>query len=140
MPTPVEGLLEVYEDVVEALVVLEIFLRENEWVEDLLCGASTFYEVCLFSSDDLLRLWLQSVQYDLQHAFAWVADGADLSVVPALLQVAFLGKCEDKGPGPWGWPFSCLSNVVADCRDSGDYILSTCFADELMALQVRKKT
>ena len=66
MPTPVEGLLEVYEDVVEALVVLEIFLTENEWVEDLLSGASAFYEACLFSSDDLLCLWLQSVQYDLQ--------------------------------------------------------------------------
>ena len=95
MPTPVEGLLEVYEDVVEALVVLEIFLTENEWVEDLLCGASTFYEACLFSSDDLLCLWLQSVQYDLQDDFAWVTDEAECSVVLALLQVAFLGKCDD---------------------------------------------
>ena len=52
-------------------------------------------EACLFLSDDLLRLWLQSVQYDLQHNFAWVADEADRSVVLALLQVAFLGKCDD---------------------------------------------
>ena len=29
MPNPVEGLLEVYEDVVEVLLVLEIFLTEN---------------------------------------------------------------------------------------------------------------
>ena len=28
--------------------------------------------------------------------------------------------------GPWGWPFSCLPNPVADCRESDDYILSTC--------------
>ena len=28
-------------------------------------------------NDDLLRLWLQSVQYDLQHDFAWVTDEAD---------------------------------------------------------------
>ena len=49
----------------------------------------------MFFSDDLLRLWRQSVQYDLQHDFAWVADEADRSVVPALLQVAFLGKCND---------------------------------------------
>ena len=30
MPNPVEGLLEIYEDMVEALLVLEIFLTENE--------------------------------------------------------------------------------------------------------------
>ena len=29
MPNPVEGLLEVYEDIVEILLVLEIFLTEN---------------------------------------------------------------------------------------------------------------
>ena len=29
MPNPVEGLLEVYEDMVEDLLVLEIFLTEN---------------------------------------------------------------------------------------------------------------
>ena len=29
MPNPVEGLLEVYEDMVEVLLVLEIFLTEN---------------------------------------------------------------------------------------------------------------
>ena len=29
MPNPVEGLLEVYEDMVEALLVLEIFLTED---------------------------------------------------------------------------------------------------------------
>ena len=61
-----------------------------------ICGALSCSEVCCpFFSDDLLRLWLQSVQYDLQHDFAWVADEADRSVVLALLQVAFLGKCDD---------------------------------------------
>ena len=29
MPNPVEGLLEVYEDIIEVLLVLEIFLAEN---------------------------------------------------------------------------------------------------------------
>ena len=42
--------------------------------------------------DDLLRLWLQ---YDLQHNVALVTDEADRSVVLVLLQVAFLGKCDD---------------------------------------------
>ena len=60
----------------------------------------------MFFSDRLLRLWLQSVQYDLQHGFAWVADEADCLIVLALLQVAFLGKCDDYGLGQRGWPFS----------------------------------
>ena len=81
---------------------------------------------CLFFSDDLLRLWLPSVQYDLQHDFAWVTDEADRSVVLASMQVAFLGKCDDFGLGPRGWPFSKLPDIVADCRESGDYMLSTC--------------
>ena len=34
------------------------------------------------------------LQYGLQHDFAWVTDEA-CSVVLALLQVAFLGKCDD---------------------------------------------
>ena len=33
-----------------------------------------------FFSNDLLHLWLQSVQYDLQHDFAWVTDETDCSV------------------------------------------------------------
>ena len=69
MPNPVKGLLEVYEDMVEVLLVLEIFLTENALFEDLLCGIPSCSEACLFFGDDLLRLWLQSVQYDLQHDF-----------------------------------------------------------------------
>ena len=61
-----------------------------KFFEDLIC-----FEACLFFSDDFLCLWLQSVQYDLQHDFSWVTDEADCSVVLALLQVAFLGKCDD---------------------------------------------
>ena len=59
-------------------------------------------EVCLFYCKDLLRLRLQSVQYDLQHDFALVTDDAYCSVVLALLQIAFLGKCDDQGLGPRG--------------------------------------
>ena len=129
MPNPVEGLLEVYEDVVEVLLVLETSLTKDSKVEDLVCGAPTCSETCLFFSDDLLRLWLQSVQYDIQHDFAWVTEEAYCLVVLALLQVAFLGKCDDQGQGPWVWPFSSLPNLVADCRESGDYILST-FLDQ----------
>ena len=95
MPNPVEGLLEVYEERVEVLLVLEIFLTEGPYVDDLLFGAPSCSEARLFFGDDLLRLWLQSVQYDLQHDFAWVTDEAYCSVVLALLQVAFLGKRDD---------------------------------------------
>ena len=57
-----------------------------------ICAAPTCSEACQFFSDDLLRLWLQSVQYDLQHDLAWVTDEADCSVVLALLEAAFFGK------------------------------------------------
>ena len=100
----------------EVLPVLEIFLSKDSQVEDLLCGSHPWSEACLFFSSDLLRLRLQSVQYDLQHDFTWVADEAYRSVVLALLQVAFLGKCDDYGLGPRGAPLSCLPDLVANCR------------------------
>ena len=81
------------------------------------------FEACLLFSNNLLCTRLQSAQYDLQHDFAWVADR---SVVLAPLQVAFLGKCDDQGLGPHCWLFSCLPNLVAGCREIGDYALSTC--------------
>ena len=46
-------------DMVEVLLVLEIFLTENAKVEDLLCGTPSCSEACLFFGDDLLRLWLR---------------------------------------------------------------------------------
>ena len=69
---------------------------------------------------------LQSVQYDLQHDPAWVSDEADRSVVLAPLQVAFLWECDEKELGLRGWLFSSLPDLVPDCRESGDYVLSTC--------------
>ena len=83
MPNPVEGLLEVFKDMEEVLLVLEIYLDSQ--VEDLLSGAPSCSETCLFFSDDLLHLWFQFDQPD----FALVTDEADRSVVLALLQVAF---------------------------------------------------
>ena len=119
MSNPVEGLLEVYEDMVEVLLVLEIFLTEDSYVKDLLCGAPSCSEARPFFSNNSLRLRLQIVQYDLQHDFAWVTNEAECSVVPALLQVAFLGKCDDQGLGLQGWSF-CLRDLFADCRESSD--------------------
>ena len=59
MPNPVECLLEVYEDIAEVLLVLEIFLAKDSSAEDLLCSAPSCCEACLFFSDDPLRLRLQ---------------------------------------------------------------------------------
>ena len=92
----------------------------------MLSGAPSCSEDCLFFSNDLLHLRLKSLQYDLQYDFARMADEADRSVVVALLQVAFLGKCDDQELGPRGWPFSFLPDFVADCRESSDYFFSTC--------------
>ena len=60
MPNSVKGLLEVYEDMVEVLLVMEIFLTEDSHVEDLLCGAPSCSEAYLFFGDDLLHLRFQS--------------------------------------------------------------------------------
>ena len=58
MPNPVESLLEVYESLAEVFLVLEIFLTEDSQVEDLLCGAPSRSEACMFFSNNLLRLRL----------------------------------------------------------------------------------
>ena len=52
-----------------------------------------------------------------------MADESDRSVVLALLQVAFIRKSDDYGLGPQGWPFSCLPDLAADCRET---VLSIC--------------
>ena len=114
MPNPLEGLLEVYEDIVEVLLVLEIFLAKNSSVEDLLCSVPSCCEACLFFSDDPLCLRLQYVRCDPQHDFALIGAEADRLVVLALLQVACLRKCDEQGLGLRGWPFSCLPDLC--CR------------------------
>ena len=49
-------------------------------------------------------MWLQSVQYDLQHDFAWVTDEADRSVVLSLLQVALGSGMAKDWVGGNGFP------------------------------------
>ena len=60
----VERLLEVYEDMVKALLVLQVFLTEYSKIENLLSCAPSCSEACLLFFDDLLSLWLQSIQED----------------------------------------------------------------------------
>ena len=56
-----------------------------------------------------------AVYVDLQYDLTRMADKADGSVVLTQLQVAFLWDCGNKGLNPFGRPFSCLPNLVADC-------------------------
>ena len=51
-------------------------------------------------SSAMILLRLLSVQYDIQYDLAWEAYEADRLVVPAPLQVAFLGKCREQGLDP----------------------------------------
>ena len=47
MPYPVKGLLEVYEDMVEILLMLQVFLAEDPEIEYLFCGLlSTLKPAC----------------------------------------------------------------------------------------------
>ena len=64
MPNSVECLLEVHEDMVKALLVLQVFLTEYSKIENLLSCAPSCSEACLFFFGDLLSLWFQSIQED----------------------------------------------------------------------------
>ena len=64
MPKSVEHRLEVHEDMVKVWLVLQVFLTEYSKIENLLSCAPSCSEACLFFIDDLLSLWLQSVQED----------------------------------------------------------------------------
>ena len=81
-------------------------------VEGLFCGALSCSEARLFFSNDLFRLRLQSIQYDLLHVFSWVADEVDRAVVLALLHVAFPEKCDDQGLFPFGMTCSLKVNPL----------------------------
>ena len=114
MSYPVKGLLEVYEDMVAILLMLQEFLPEDPVTEYLFCVASSGSATCLLFCNDLFCLWLESVEDDLQHDRTRTVDNADLTVVLAQLQVAFLWECDTWGLSPCGQPFSCLPNHVAD--------------------------
>ena len=96
MLNPIESLLEVCADMVDGLLVLEMFLTKDSWVQDLLCGALSCSEAGLFFSD-IFAACDFSVS-DMKHDFAWMADEADHSIFLALLQVVFRGKCDVQGP------------------------------------------
>ena len=74
VPDSVKCFLEIHKDVVEVLLVLKVFLTQYSEVEDLVYFTAPCPEASLFFCNDFLCLRLQSVQYDPQHDFAWVAS------------------------------------------------------------------
>ena len=64
MPNFVERLLEVHENMVKALLVLQVFLKVYSKIEQLLSCVPSCSEACMFFFDELLSLWLQSIHED----------------------------------------------------------------------------
>ena len=56
-----KGLLEVYEDMVEILLMLQVFLAEDPEIGYLFCGAPSGSETCLLFCNYLFCLWPESV-------------------------------------------------------------------------------
>ena len=59
MPYPVKGLLEVYEDMVEILLMLQVFLAEDPEIEYLFCGAPSALKPA-YSSAPGFNCWFSS--------------------------------------------------------------------------------
>ena len=81
MPYPVEGFLEINEDMVQILLMLEILFTQDSAVEDLFRGDSSGSEPDLFFSNYLFCLGLKPIQDDFQYDFPRMTDEADGSVV-----------------------------------------------------------
>ena len=82
---PCQMIFEIYEDMVQILLMLMVFFTQYSEVEDLFCGASPDSELSLICSDNLFILRFELVQDDFQHDLTWITDGADGSVVLAEL-------------------------------------------------------
>lgn len=108
MPDSFKCLLEVYEVVLEILLLFNVFSDEYSAFEDLFHFAAPSAKASLFFGQDLLRLAFKSVQNDFKHDFAWMANEAYGPVVLALTKVIFLWQWNNKGLGPFVWPFHGL--------------------------------
>ena len=72
MPYSVKGFFEINEDMVQILLILEVFFTQDSTVEDLFCGASSDSEPSLFFSNYFFSLRFKPIQDDFQHDFARV--------------------------------------------------------------------
>ena len=71
---------EIYEDMVQVLLMLKVLFTQNSEVEDLICDASSGSESSLFFSNNLFSLGLSLLKMT-QHDFTWMTDEANGSVV-----------------------------------------------------------
>ena len=85
MPYPVRCIFEIYEDMVQTLLMLKVFFTQDSEVEYLFCGASPGSEPSIFFSNNLFSLGFQPVEDDSQHEFTWMTDEANGSVILAEL-------------------------------------------------------
>ena len=99
---------------VQILLMLEVLFTQDSKVEDLFCGASSGSESSLFYSNYFCSLGFKPIQDDFQHDFARMIDESDRSVVLVELQVALFRECNNQQLSPWGRPFSCYPDPVAD--------------------------
>ena len=96
MPYSVKGFFEINEDMVQILLMLEVFFTQDSKVKDLFCGASSGAEPSLTFNNYFFIFGFKLIQDDCQRGFARMTDEADSSVVPAQLQVALFRKCNNK--------------------------------------------
>ena len=86
---------EIYEDMVQILLMLKLLFTQDSEDEGLFCGASPGSEPCLFFSNILYSLGFEPVQDDFQHDFSWMTDEANGSVILAELYVVLLRECNN---------------------------------------------
>ena len=88
MPYSIIGFFEIKEDMVQILLMFEIFFQQDSKVEDLVCGA--FLLNAAYSSVIISSAWgisllktLKFIKANFQHDFARMTDETDSSVVLA---------------------------------------------------------
>ena len=62
-------LFEIYEDMIQNLLMLKLLFTQDSEVENLFYGASLGFEPSLFFSNNLFSLGFEPVQCDFQHDF-----------------------------------------------------------------------
>ena len=72
----VKFVFEIYEDMVQILMLLKVLFTQDSQVEYLLYGASPRSEPSLFLNNNLFSLRFESVQDDFQHDFIWMTVGS----------------------------------------------------------------
>ena len=89
----VKGLLKIYEDIEEILLMLHVFLSEDQENEYLIYGSPYRSETSVLFCN-LFSFWLDSVYDGLQHDLTRMAVTADGSVVLTTL-FTFLWECNN---------------------------------------------